>query len=190
MRLPIQVTFRNIPESLPLRKLILDEAEQLDRFFPGIMGCRVLVESPHRHSHKGNLYHVSIDLTVPGKELVVKRCPDEHSAHTDAYLAIRDGFREMRRQLQDHLRKRRGYTKQHQPSPHGRIRVVFPQQEFGFLETPEGKEIYFHKNSVRNGGFPYLKVGDEVRFHETEGNEGPQASTVELIAGQGAEKHA
>lgn len=190
MQLPIQITFRNIPESLPLRKLILDEAEQLDRFFPGILSCRVLVESPHRHSHKGNLFHVSIDLTVPGKELVVKRCPDEHSAHTDAYLAIRDAFREIRRQVQDHLRIRRGFTKHHEVTPHGRVRVVFPQQDYGFLETPEGREIYFHKNSVLNDGFTHLKPGDEVRFHETAGNDGPQASTVELVGKQSEVKHA
>ncbi|NDC24535.1 MAG: HPF/RaiA family ribosome-associated protein [Proteobacteria bacterium] len=157
----------------------MDEAEDLDRFFPGIMGCRIVLDNPHRHSHHGQLFHVTIDLTVPGKELVVRRCPDEHKSHADAYLAIRDAFREIRRQLQDHLRLRRGFTKQHVSPPHAHVRVIFPHQGYGFLETKDGRELYFHKNSVLHNAFNRLKAGDEVKFHETTGDEGPQASTVE-----------
>ncbi|MGE5721197.1 MAG: cold-shock protein, partial [Sphingomonadales bacterium] len=53
--------------------------------------------------------------------------------------------------------------------------------EFGFLETDDGSEIYFHRNSVLNHGFAHLKPGSKVRYVEELGNEGPQASTVEPI---------
>ena len=40
-----------------------------------VMGCRVAVECPHRQPQRGNSYHVRIDLTVPGGELVIKHEP-------------------------------------------------------------------------------------------------------------------
>lgn len=98
---PIQITFRNIPESSPIKKLVLNEAEQLEHFSDQIHSCKILIESPHRSHRKGNLFHVSIYLTIPGKTLVVSRSPSEHTAHRDLYLAIRDAFDEMRRQVQD-----------------------------------------------------------------------------------------
>lgn len=181
MRLPIQVTFRDVEESPAVRRLILAEAEKLDQFFPRIMGCRVLVESPHRRHHKGRLYHVRIDLTIPGKELVVRRDPAEHAPHTDLYLAIENAFHEMRRQLQDYVRIRRGQEKYHDPLPRGKVMKLFPYEEYGFLEGVDKGEVYFHKNSVLNNAFGRLTVGSEIRFHEEMGEQGPQASTVELV---------
>lgn len=185
MKLPVQVTFRQVPESLAIKDLILTEAEQLDRYFSRIIGCRVLVESPHRSQRKGKLYHVRIEVKIPGKELVVKRDPGEHAAHTDVYLAIRDAFHEMRRQLQDYTKVRRGYVKHHEPSPHARVKTLFPTEDYGFLEEAGGAEIYFHRNSVLGQGFDALKIGDEVRFAESEGDEGRQASTVERVGAEG-----
>jgi cold shock CspA family protein len=53
--------------------------------------------------------------------------------------------------------------------------------EFGFIATADGREIYFHKNSVLNGGFARLKPGTAVAFAEEDGEKGPQASTVRLL---------
>lgn len=111
MKQPIQLTFRNIPESAALKKLILDEAEDLEHFYDRITHCRVVIESPHQKHQSGNLYHVSIHLTVPGKTLVVTRNPDEHFSHKDCYLAIREAFHEIRRQLQDFIRIQRAPVK-------------------------------------------------------------------------------
>jgi cold shock CspA family protein len=57
---------------------------------------------------------------------------------------------------------------------------LFPEDGFGFLEAPDGREVYFHRNSVLEG-FETLEVGSEVRFAEEQGIEGPQASTVSLV---------
>lgn len=107
MQSPIQITFRNIPESSPVKQLVLKEAEQLEHFSDRLISCRIVVEAPHRSHHKGNLFHVTIRLTIPGKSLVVTRGPSAHAAHQDLYLAIRDAFHEMRRQLQDFTRVQR-----------------------------------------------------------------------------------
>ena len=97
MKLSPEITFRGVPRSDALETDIRDKLAKLDLFFPHIMSCRVMVEAQHKHHHKGNIYHVRIDLTVPGKELVVSRDPKEHQAHQDPYVAVRDAFDAARR---------------------------------------------------------------------------------------------
>jgi len=53
-----------------------------------------------------------------------------------------------------------------------------PEQEYGFIQTSDGREIIFHRNSVLGAGFNALEIGSDVRFSEEEGDKGPQASTV------------
>lgn len=113
MNLTPQISFRNVPPSPSLISSIEDRLLRLEKFFPRIIACRVIVESPHQHHYKGNHYRVSIDLSVPGKELVVNRDPAADETHADAYIAIRDAFNAMTRQLQDFARERRGESKHH-----------------------------------------------------------------------------
>lgn len=174
MRLPLQLSVRNMSLSEAAEADIREKAARLDSFYDQVMGCRVIVEAPHRHHRKGVLYNVRIDMTVPGSELVIKREP-----HEDLYVAIRDAFDAARRQLEDFVRRRRGDVKTHEAPSYARVTKLFA--EYGFLETPDGREIYFHRNSVLDGGFDRLKTGAEVRFSEEEGEQGPQASTVALI---------
>jgi cold shock CspA family protein len=60
----------------------------------------------------------------------------------------------------------------------GRVSRLLAYEGYGFITAEDGSEIYFHKNSVPDGGFDRLTVGTEVRYVETEGEQGPQASTV------------
>jgi ribosomal subunit interface protein len=155
MKHPLQITVRNMSLSEAAKATIHEKAAKLDALDDRIIGCRVLVELPHKHHHQGALYNVRIDLTIPGAELVVKREP-----HEDLYVAIRDAFDAARRQL----RERRKQT----------INGVVPRE----APQPDGREIYFHRNAVLNGGFDHLEVGAHVRYVEEEGEKGPQASTV------------
>jgi cold shock CspA family protein len=75
----------------------------------------------------------------------------------------------------------RGMTKQHQPSMPAKVTKLFPEAGYGFVETAEGREIYFHRNSVLNGRFKRLRIGSDVHFVEEPGEHGPQASTVKLV---------
>ncbi len=61
------------------------------------------------------------------------------------------------------------------------MKEIDPLGEFGFIEASDGREIYFHRNSVLNGGFADLSVGARVTFAEEMGDKGPQASTVKLM---------
>lgn len=177
MMLPVQVTARHMSLSDAAEAAIREKAAKLDTFYDRIMSCRVLVEAPHRSQHHGVLYNVRIDLTVPGAELVVKREPNE-----DLYVAIRDAFNAARRQLQGHARKQRGEVKVHEEIPLGKVSRIYSDQGYGFIETLDGREVYFHENSVTHGGFQELAIGVMVRFAETSGEEGPQAAVVALIS--------
>lgn len=180
MQLPLQITFRNLDASPTVEEKVRERAEELERFYGRIMSCRVVIEAPTRRQHKGRLYHIRVDLKVPGKEIVVKRDPPEHHAHEDIYVAVRDCFDAVRRQLEDHARHRRGATKVHETPSHGRIARLFAERDYGFITAADGEEVYFHRNAVVDNRFDKLTVGDEVRFvvHPGEGEGGPQASTV------------
>jgi hypothetical protein len=54
------------------------------------MSCRVAVERQHRRHHQGNLFRVRLDITVPGREIVVGRESKPGRAHQDISVAIRD----------------------------------------------------------------------------------------------------
>jgi cold shock CspA family protein/ribosome-associated translation inhibitor RaiA len=198
MILPLQITFRNMESSEEVKGWIQEEADKLDEFHGKITGCRVVVEFPSRRRRAGNLYHVRVDLTVPGGEMVVKRQPNLRSLpgrmdkeatkslevrvpHKDLRQAINDAFGAMRRRLQNYSRRHRLEVKTHEGPPLARVARVFPREGFGFLETADGREIYFHKNSVLNNSFERLTVGSRVSFVEEKGVQGPQASTVKLV---------
>jgi ribosomal subunit interface protein len=181
MQLPLQITFRNMDPSDAVEANVREKGAKLDEFFDNIMACRVVVEAQHRHHHKGYLYNTRIDITVPGREIVVSRTPDKHHAHEDVYVAVRDAFDAAYRQLEDHARKVRGKVKSHETPPHGTIADLHPDEGYGRIKTSDGRLVYFHRNSILNADFDSLGEGDEVRFDEETGDLGPQASTVRVI---------
>ncbi len=180
MQIPLQITFRNMNPSAALEANIREKAEKLDQFYDQIMSCRIMVEAPHGHHHQGKLYQVRIDLTVPDGELLVthEHHHKDHS-HEDVYVAVRDAFAAMKRQLEDYARKRRGKVKKHEAPAHGRVLSL--GEEYGRIATADERLIYFHRNSVLDDAFNKLEVGSEVRFVEEMGEEGPQASTVAMV---------
>ena len=62
----------------------------------------------------------------------------------------------------------------------GRIRRVFPEGEYGFIQSADGGEVYFHKNSLRNCAYNDLQEGDSVEFAAEAGEKGPQATWVKV----------
>lgn len=181
MKLPLQITYRNMESSEAVEENIRKWAAKLDRVCGDIMRCDVVVEAPHKHQRKGGHFHVRLDITVPGSELAINREPDPHHGYTDVYVCIRDAFQAAERQLEQYVCRRKGEIKAHEAVPHGRIMALFPAEDHGTIETADGREIYFHRNSVLEADFDKLAVGMEVRFAEEAGDRGPQASTVRLV---------
>ena len=180
METPLQVVFKGMDPSDAVRTRIEERAAKLEKIFDRITSCRVVVELPHRHRTKGKLFNITIDIVVPGDQIIVTRGPTANHAREDVYVAIRDAFNTAQRQLEEFARKIKGLVKTHEETPTGKVKSVLPGQDCGFIETSEGREIYFHRNSVLTG-FDRLQVGDSVRFSEEMGDKGPKASTVQRI---------
>ncbi len=182
MKLPLQISFHNLQHSEKIESRILEEAARLDDFCDRIMSCRVVVDVPHLHHVSGNICQVRIDIKVPGEEIVVTHEPPEHDpSYENINVAIRDAFDSARRQLEDDVRRKRNAVKLHVEPAHRRISKLFSEPGYGFIETPDHRELYYHTNSVLNGKFDTLIVGSEVAFVEELGDEGPQASTVRTV---------
>ena len=175
---PLQITFHGFGPTPALERTLHRKLTWLRRYHPRIMSCRVTVEAPHRHQRKGRLYSVRVDVTVPGGDLAVTRSPSLDHAHEDLQVAIRDAFDSARRELMDDARRQRHQVKT--PVAVQRGRVTRLESDHGFLEAEDGRERYFHRNSVL-GGFERLVVGTTVRFAEEVGDKGPQASTVAVV---------
>jgi len=176
MKLPLEISARDVRINDVTEELIRDKALKLDRFYDQIIGCRVKVDIPHRSQRNGIMYNVRIDITVPGGKLIVKREPDE-----DLHVAIVNSFETAKRRVTEFAEKQRGEVKTHFEKPVARVIRIFPEQGYGFLMTPEGREVYFHKNAVLDGKFVALNVGTEVTFIEQSGDKGTQASSVSVV---------
>jgi len=135
MTTPLQITYHGLARSAAVTRCVRARADKLARHFDHIIACRVVIEEPHRHHHRGRLFHIRIDLTVPGAEIVVRHEPAPHPApaeedgpapakkpaeadapHQDAYLAIHDAFDIAHRRLEDRERRQRKKTR-HQAPP-------------------------------------------------------------------------
>jgi ribosome-associated translation inhibitor RaiA/cold shock CspA family protein len=181
MQLPLQITFRHMETSEAVEAEIRKWVAKLEKVSWDLISCRVVVEAPQAHKQKGGHFHTRIDLTLPGREIVVNREPPAHQSHEDAYVSIRDAFENARRLLSEEVRRRQGEVKVHAVQLHGRIAAILPKEDYGSIETPDGRELVFHRNSVLNADFDGLKAGDEVRFEEQNGGEELRASSVRLV---------
>lgn len=193
----VYVTFRGAEKSQALDSFIREQAQRLERFFDRITTCKVAVE--RLEARRGEPWHVRIDLRVPGEEIVVKRRPSLHAAlasggetvetkaeeieapYKDVYFAVTDAFRIAGRRLQKYARQKKGDVKIHDGQPVAKVVRLDPHGDYGFLEAEDGHEVYFHRNSVLNGGFDRLSVGAPVAYVEELGEKGPQASTVRSV---------
>lgn len=113
MRSNLQIIWQHLSPSDTIETKIRKHVVKLEKFADQLSDCRVVIAVPHRHHHQGNIYHVQINLTIPGGELVVNRQPSAQQTHEDLHVAIRDAFESAERQLKDYVQQRRGEIKTH-----------------------------------------------------------------------------
>jgi cold shock CspA family protein len=182
-----------------VREKVESRIQKLENFCKPILSCRVMIEAPAHHHRKGDPFHVRIDTTLTDGKVVVKHAeslypgkrdfgterlptgPETTSVRNCLMLAVRGAFSAARRKLQEHARLRRSDVKTHEPHLHAKVSRIFPEGGYGYLETADGREIYFHANSVLGSPFKKLKTGTRAQFVEETGLKGPQASTVRII---------
>lgn len=175
MKQPLQIRFLGIEPSDAVESAARRKADKLDTFCPDIMSCRVSIEQTHKHRHQGRPFVVRVDVTLPGHELSVDRVHDE-----DVYVALRDAFDDMKRQLEDAVRRSRGQEKLHPTPLHGEVVRFGDEGQCGFIRTPEGDEYYFGADSVSGMRFEHLQLGTEVQFILDGAAEGRRAKRVSV----------
>ena len=179
MQTPVQINFQDVSHSPAIESLIQEKVQELERYFTRIISCRVHLRKPHKHRRSsGESYHVTVELVVPGRDMVTGRDPGTPGTHDDLQTAIRDSFRAAKRQLVEHVHRMRREVKAVVSPPHARVVRIFPYEGFGFLLNEDGAEVYFHRHAVLDGAFDQLSVGDEVRVAVENGEKGLQATTV------------
>lgn len=182
MQVPLDISFQNSEPSEAIRAEVEKHATRLERFSDRITSCNVTVVAPQTRHRKGDLFKIDIRIAMPGhKDVIVTKTHGDAPEHEHFAVAIKDAFGAAQRQIEDAVREMRGQVKPHEAEDHGRVTKFIAGEDCGFIETADGREIYFHRNSVLDDAFNALSVGSEVRFVEEMGDKGPQASTVRAI---------
>ena len=181
MDMPLEIAWHNVEQSDPLEARIRQRVDKMHRYFKHINSVHVWVEVPHRSQHSAKAFRIGVEVRVPGTELVVSHDPGDKGQHFDPYIAVRDAFDAMDRQLEQFSQKVRGDVKTLNTQPQGRVVRKF--DEYGFIEMTDGQEIWFNETALVHGSFDDLQVGDsvEVTVAEAVGAMGPQASMVRPI---------
>lgn len=185
MQEPLQISFHNMEHSDALEARVREEFAKLERYYDDIISARIVIDSPHKQPHKGSL-GISISIGVPGKDIFVKRERKLHEVDQHASWVINEAFAVAGRQLEDYVRMRRHDVKVHETGrQYARVTRLFPGQNYGFVETPEGLNLYFHRVVVRDDRFDDLQEGSEVLYTraDEEGAMGPMASSIQLVGG-------
>ncbi|MEO7163874.1 MAG: HPF/RaiA family ribosome-associated protein, partial [Bdellovibrionia bacterium] len=184
MEVPLRLTFKNLDPSNAVASHVRELLDRLAKFYPRIVSCLVIIEVPHRNHQKGNLFLIHIILNIPGGELAIKQHQKLAVANQDIYVAIHEAFDRAKRGLDEHNQIQNRQIKKHSsPYSRGHVARLLTNEEgdyendYGFLETEDGRDIYFHRHAVLGKNYDQLEIGTEVRFIEEQGDLGPQAST-------------
>jgi cold shock CspA family protein/ribosome-associated translation inhibitor RaiA len=179
-----ELIFHDVDRSAWVESYILERVQRLERFADGITSCRVTLTQEQASHHKGNRYSVMVETRMPpNHDLAAKKGKVIHDMPQQLPALINLAFGAVERQLKKTAQLRRGETKSRDNgSVHGIVEKLFGEG-YGFLrEVGDDRQVYFHRNSVLHDDFERLAVGTEVRFTPQDGDDGPQASSVQIIA--------
>jgi ribosomal subunit interface protein len=175
MKMPLHIRFQGLEASEAVESAAREKAAKLDQFCPDLMSCTVTVELLHKHRQQGRQFEVRIDVTLPQHELSVSRVHDE-----DAYVALRDAFDAMRRQVEDAVRRTRGQEKHHVEPLRGEVVRLDPEGRHGFIRAGDGEDYYFAPDNVTGVPFEHLEIGMRVQFLPAVAAEARQAKRVSV----------
>ena len=185
MERPLQIVFKDTASSEFLEKLIRQRAARLERAHPHIIGCRVVVDVPHRTPESGKPpLAVSVEVDVPNKKTIVGHDEQERrEMQNDHYAVVNRAFDATEWQLKSISAIKRREVKHHEGGREtGLVVRLFPDQHYGFVEVSGSSDLYFARNVVSGGNFDDLKVGSMVEITRAyvDGPMGPQASSVKI----------
>ena len=182
MQMPLEISYRDVEKTDHIESLVRQKVAKLEQICDYMISCRVAIEQSQQRQQTGNPYRVRIIVRVPPEhEMVVTRVSAKEDREEPLPTVIRKAFEAMRRQLQELVELQRAEVKNHpETEVSALVEKIFPQDDYGFLKTLDGRQVYFHRNSVLHGEFERLEIGTGVRYTEELGEKGPQATTVEI----------
>lgn len=184
MQTPLEIAYQHISRSEWIDDYIRERVAKLEHFHRDIVSCRVTIEQTQNPHRRGNPYRALVEVTLPAKgELVAEKTDKVSDPQVQLRPIIRNAFEAMEKQLRKQTAKRDGKVKQPNDEPLPPLAMVariFEKDGYGFLKSVSGQEYYFHRNAVLHNDFERLTVGTRVRFEPNEGDEGLQASSVQI----------
>ncbi len=173
--LDIHIEGQNVEILAEWRAKIEEELARLQKHYNDpILHARVEIIGTAHH-HLGT-FEVHLVMAVAGDTITVIR-----QGELVLPLLV-EAFDVLDRQLLEHARIQQQNVKRHEEvAIPGRIVRLFPEQDYGFIETNEGLEVYFHAHAVKNARFEQLQPGVAVKFAQEAGDKGPQAIWVQLL---------
>ncbi|MFE0755179.1 HPF/RaiA family ribosome-associated protein [Inquilinus sp. NPDC058860] len=186
MQKPLQLSFKNIEGSEAMKAMVRNRVDHLDRLHPNLIGCRVVIEAPHRPGRGGARppLGISVEVEIPGKPKVVVKDMEERRNPRDQAAVVNRSFDVIERKLDETSDIVQGEVKAHEAAGEtGTITRLYPEQNYGFVEAKQAGSLYFTRNAVVDGRFDELAVGMMVHLTEAtgEGPMGPQASSIRLL---------
>lgn len=93
--IPLQITLRDIEQTDTIETKIREKAEKLTKFSDQIISCHVVAEFSKKHLNHGKLFSITVNVVIPSHEFVA------HKEDENLYVALRDAFKSLTRQLTD-----------------------------------------------------------------------------------------
>jgi len=139
-----------------------------------ILHARVELIGTGHHRH--GAFEIHLVASLAGETLTVTRQGEY------VLPLIGEAFDVLDRRLREYSHQRQQRVKIHEDYTYrGEIAALFPEEDYGFIATPEGTEVYFHANALKKGAFANLKTGLTVEFGQEMGDQGPQATWVRVV---------
>ncbi|GFP22175.1 cold shock protein [Candidatus Hakubella thermalkaliphila] len=63
----------------------------------------------------------------------------------------------------------------------GKVKWFSNEKGYGFIERPDGEDVFVHYSAIQGSGYRSLSEGQKVSFDEVEGAKGKQAENVVII---------
>jgi len=99
MKTNLKITFKDTKSSSHVIDLIEKKYESIRRKHGDVMRCRVVLDLPHRKSGESERYRVTVNLKVPGAELVGKSRNRRHGSG-DMFKGVSEAFAAVTAQLE------------------------------------------------------------------------------------------
>ncbi len=171
----IHIEGRNL-EILPeWRQKIEEELTRLQKHYHDpILHARVaIIGTAH---HRLGAFEVHLAVSIAGDTITLVRQGEM------VMPLVVEAFDALDRRLWEHSQVIQQQVKAHEEVvQHGRVVRLFPDEGYGFIESDEGLEVYFHAHAIKKGQLSHLTPGTPVKFAQEAGDQGPQAIWVQPL---------